>query len=298
MSWRQRFHARGVFWRHFLRWAVFNVPIPLESIILAFWSGLFMFWHSGRRGIMANLSAVLPHSWAITNFFRAYRVFWNFACTLNDNARFKDLRIVPDWEFVGDFDALQGHPGGAVMLTAHMGSYDLGAHLFTEIAGRQLVMVRAPESDPRTREFEESHRGQLREGVKVGFSTRASDLALDLLHAIDSGELVAIQGDRVTPGIATIPATMFGVRTAIPAGPFALAMAARVPIFPLFIVRRGHRRYQLVTAPAIMVVRRSRNRDADLAAAAEDWVRQLEDVIRGSWHQWFAFEPFSEELPR
>ncbi|HEX9986505.1 MAG TPA: hypothetical protein VGF69_24820 [Thermoanaerobaculia bacterium] len=296
MSWLQRFHARGVFWRQFLRWAVFNVPVPLESVILAFWSALFLFWRTGRRGVMVNLSAVLPGSWRVTNFFRAYRVFWNFACTINDNARFKDLRTIPDWEFIGSFDALQDHPGGAIILTAHMGSYDLGAHLFAEIAGRQLVMVRAPESDPQTRKFEETNRGQLGEGVKVDFSTRASDLALDLLHAIDRGELVAIQGDRVTPGIATLPAMMFGIKTDFPAGPFALAMAARVPIFPLFIVRRGHRRYQLVTASPIHVVRRSRNRDADLTIAVEEWVQQLEAVIRDSWHQWFAFEPFSTEL--
>jgi hypothetical protein len=28
----------------------------------------------------------------------------------------------------------------------------------------------------------------------------------------------------------------------------------------------------------------------------EEWVQQLEAVIKDSWHQWFAFEPFSTEL--
>ena len=43
------------------------------------------------------------------------------------------------------------------------------------------------------------------------------------------GEIIAIQGDRVTPGISTLPATLFGRSAVIPARPFALSMAARAP---------------------------------------------------------------------
>ncbi len=294
MSWLRRFAPRGVFWRQLLRWAVVNVPYWCEAVILGFWAMLFLLWAPGRRGVMANLSAILPGSSPLANVFRVYRVMWNFAWTIGDNVRFKELGVVPDWEFVGreHFDRMRDDPGGAIILTAHMGSYDLGADLFARISKRPIVMVRAPEIDPQTREYEESRRATP-ESLKIDFSTRANELALDLLHALSRGEIIAIQGDRVTPGISALPATLFGRKTSVPAGPFALSMSAHVPIYPLFIVRLGRRSYRLVVGAPFQVVR-TRDRNAAFAKAVAEWTHQLEGVVREAWFQWYTFEPFEK----
>ncbi|PYQ27353.1 MAG: hypothetical protein DMF56_20605 [Acidobacteria bacterium] len=297
MTWFRRFLVNGVFWRQLLRFAVLNVPLWVEPIVEAFWTLFFLLWGPGRRGVMRNLTAILPGSSSLANFFRAYRVFWNFAWTITDNMRFRELRVSPDWEFIGReyYEQLQSQPGGAIILTAHMGSYDLGAHLFAEKSGRQIVMIRAPEIDSQTRAFEESHASRTAADLKIDFNTRASDLALDLLHALQRGEIVAIQGDRVTPGISALPATLFGKPMQVPAGPFALSMAARVPIYPLFIMRRGRRRYRIVTAKPFEVTR-TRDRAAAFEEAVKQWTAELEQVVREAWFQWFTFQPFSEEL--
>lgn len=296
-AWWQRFLVKGVFWRQFLHWAVLNVPTWLEPVVIAWWSLFFLLWGPGRRGVMRNLSAIMPGSTSVANFFRTYRVFWNYAWTITDNARYGELRTIPDWEFDGPqhFEEMHERAGGAIILTAHMGSYDLGAHLFSETSERKIVMVRAPEVDPDTREFEEKLHNR-DEPFRIAFNTKAGELALDLLDAVRGGEIVAIQGDRVTEGIAGFPITLFGHATRIPAGPFALAMAGRVPIYPLFVVRRGRRRYQLITCEPIEVVRRSRDRNEDIARAAAEWSARLEQTIREHWYQWFTFEPYSEEL--
>ncbi|GAC1401187.1 MAG: hypothetical protein NVSMB68_15810 [Thermoanaerobaculia bacterium] len=294
----RRFLVRGVVWRQLLRLGVRQIPLWIEPFMIAFWSAFFLLWGPGRRGVMRNLRVIKPGSWAVANFFRTYAVFWNFAWPIADAGRFREHHLMPDWEFVGieHFERLCAHEGGAVIITAHMGSYDLGAHVFSVMSHRQIVMVRAPEIEPETRQFEEEQQRQSgRDGLRVDFNTRAGELALELLHAIQRGELVAIQGDRVTPGVATIPATLFSRRVALPSGPFALAMAARVPLFPLFVVRAGRRKYKLVAFAPIEVERRSRHRDDDLNAAVQQWSNELEDVIAKSWYQWFAFEPCLEE---
>lgn len=299
MRYFRRFLAHGVFWRRFLRFAVVSVPTWIEPAIMAFWSFVFVVtWRSGRRGVMHNLTAIFPGSSPVMNFLRAYRVFWNFAWSITDNARFKALRVQPDWEFAGveHFERLTAQPGGAIILTAHMGNYDLGAQLFAESSDRKILMVRAPETDPETREFEEELHKRTASAIRIDFSTRAGELALDLLHALQDGQIVAIQGDRVTPGIATQPATLFGKATHLPAGPFALAMSARVPIYPLFIFRLGRRNYRLVAGEPFEVVR-TRDRDEALARAMARWTAELEDVVRAAWFQWFAFERFFEERP-
>jgi lauroyl/myristoyl acyltransferase len=287
-AWWRRFLVRGVFWRQILRFAVLNVPPWVEPIVMAFWSVFFLIWGPGRRGVMRNLKVIKPGSYALTNFFRCYRVFWNYAWTITDNVRFKELRTIPDWEFTGleHFQEMQTREG-AILLTAHMGSYDLGAQLFSETSTRRIVMVRAPEADPQTREFEEHHGAG---GLRIEFNTRATELALDLLETIREGGIVAIQGDRVTGTISSLPGTLFGKPTTVPAGPFALALAARVPIYPVFVVRLGRRQYRLITSRPIEIIR-SRNRDDDFAHAVEQWMAELERVIHECWYQWFAFEP-------
>ena len=299
MSFLRRFLVRGVFWRQFLRWAVLNVPPWIEPAIIAFWAAFFLLWAPIRRAVMRNLKAILPGSWALANFFRCYRVLWNFAWSLSDTGRFREMRVIPEWTFAGreHLEALRAG-GGAILLTAHMGSYDLGAHLFAEVSGRRIVMVRAPEVDPQTRAFEEQ---RLPDAIDTAFNTEGEALALDLLHAVRDGAIVAIQGDRMAGKIAGVPATLFGIDVELPAGPFALAMAARAPIYPVFVVRRGWRRYLLRAEQPIEVVR-TRDRDADFAEAASAWTATLEAVIRDDWQQWFAFEalgaPASRRLVR
>src|SRR4051794_23060832 len=120
-AWWRRFFVRGVFWRQLLRFGILNVPPWIEPIIMAFWSTFFLVWGPGRRGVMRNLKVIKPGSFALANVFRCYRVFWNYAWTIADNVRFKELRTIPDWEFTGReyFEEMQTREG-AILLTAHM----------------------------------------------------------------------------------------------------------------------------------------------------------------------------------
>jgi KDO2-lipid IV(A) lauroyltransferase len=172
-----------------------------------------------------------------------------------------------------------------------MGSYDLGAQVFSQTSERRVIVVRAPENDPQTQAFEESHRPKT---LQVEFNVKSSDLAFELLHALGDGSIVAIQGDRVAGEINDLPATLFGKPIRLPAGPFALALAARVPIHPVFVMRQGRRRYRIVAYPPL-VVARGGNRDEAFAEAVGSWTGTLENIIRNSWHQWFTFEPFWQE---
>ena len=290
--WRQRLLVRGVVWRKLLRWGILNIPIWMEPLAISGASLVFLLWGPGRRGVMRNLAAIKPGSLAVTNFFRCYRVFCNYAWTISDNIRLKELRVTPDWEFDGweNFEAMQSGKG-AILLTAHMGSYDLGAQLFSEMSAREIVTVRAPEEDPETEAFEQRHATT---GVRVEHNTQADALALELLQTVRAGGIIAIQGDRVMPGIAVLQGRLFDKPAAFPAGPFALAMSARVSIYPIFVVRAGRRRYRLITRPPIAVTR-TRSRDDDFARAVAQWTLELEQVVRQNWFQWFQFEPFAGE---
>lgn len=288
---------RGVFWRQYLDWAVLNVPFYLQPILLTLWTIFFFFFAApARRALVSNLSVVLPGSSRIANHLRAFRTLWNFAWTIAEAAYYKLTKAEYRYEIIGSelLDQL-ATAHGAIVLTAHMGSYDLGAALFAQKFNREIRMVRAPEPDSLTERHLAASLQQAGAGaVKVDYNTKSALLSFDLLSAVRGGEIVSIQGDRVIPGVAHAHGTLFGRRVQIPSGPFTLALVAQIPVFPLFIVRAGYRRYQIIVREPISPQRTTRTREEDIHSSVNKWCDVLEQVVEQHWDQWFALTPVFE----
>ncbi len=290
----RRFAVKGVVWRHYLDWAMANLPFYLTPILLIFWTFFFFFFAApARRSILRNLAFVLPGSSPLMNHWRAFRTLMNFAWTISDAAAFKVNRTDFSYEIVGaEFLEELAQAKGALVLTAHMGNYDLGAALFAQKCNREISMVRAPEPDEHTAQHLDESMQQTGAGaVKIAYSTEGALLSFDLLGALRRGEIVSIQGDRTMPGVTTVEGRMFGARVEVPNGPFTLAQVAQVPLYPLFIVRAGYRRYRVIVRDPIFVARTARSRDEDIAAGVSTWCDLLEKTIARYWDQWFAFGP-------
>ena len=292
----RRFAVKGVLWRHYLDWAVANVPFYLQPILLACWTALFFFLAApARRAVVSNLAIISPGSSRIANYFRAFRTLLNFAWTIAEAANFRMNKAEFTYEIEGREQLEQlAVTRGAIVLTAHMGSYDLGAALFAQKFNREIRMVRAPEPDKQTAEHLDMTVRRTGEGaVKIDYNPDGSLLAFDLLNALRRGEIVSIQGDRAIPGGASAEGEMFGHRVLVPSGPFTLALVSQAPIYPLFIARIGYRRYRVIVRDALVVARTGPSREEDIATAVQAWCRVLEAVVRQHWAQWFAFaSPF------
>jgi lauroyl/myristoyl acyltransferase len=258
------------------------------------WTGAIIFFfiaRPARKALLRNLRPVIPGSWQIANYLRVIRVFANFGWSLSDAAayRIRKERFRYELEGGGFLDQL-GAAKGAIVLTAHMGNYDLGAALFAERFDRQIRMVRAPEPDALTAQhvdlaLQESSAG----AVRVGYSDDGTALAFDLLNGLRAGEIISIQGDRVVGEVARGPVKMFHREVFLPNGPFALSLVSETPIYPLFIVRTGYRKYKIVAREPIAPLRGEGSRDEAIAAAMQNWARVLENIVRSYWPQWFAF---------
>jgi lauroyl/myristoyl acyltransferase len=284
---------RGVFWRQFCGWAVNQIPHHLEPLLLFGWTlFFFVLWRPGRIAVLTNISVIAPSRFLAIRYARAFRVFYNFAATFTDTMHFNEHRMNVDWVLEGDehFQKLQ-QASGAIILTAHLGNYDLGSYLFAQTMKRQLVIVRAAEEDPESDAFSKDHRQRIGESLgKLDFNDPTGDnIAIPLLQALQRGELVAIQGDRLLPGAGPVSASLFDREVQLPAGPFALAMAARAPIFPMFIARVARRSYRVIAGEPILCERTGRDRKRDIERAARSWAPILERIINRYWYQWFTF---------
>jgi lauroyl/myristoyl acyltransferase len=293
-NWLGRFAVRGVFWREYLDWAAVNLPFYFYPVNLVFFTLFFFFFAApARRTVVANLGVILPgSSWAM-NHLRAFRTLYNFACTISEAAIHKINKEEFSYEIIGaEWLEQLGAAQGAIVLTAHMGSYDLGAALFAEKFHREIRMVRAPEPDRQTAEHLSASVEKAGEGaVKVDYNTAGALLSFDLLKALRDGEIVSIQGDRVEGDVAQISARLFGKEVRLPNGPFVLALVAQMPIYPLFIARSGYRSYQVIVREPIRVPRTGGAREDDLEEGVVKWCAVLEEIIASRWDQWFAFTP-------
>ena len=290
--------VKGVLWRRYLDFAVTNVPFYLQPILLGCWTILFYIVAApARRAVLANLQIILPDSSLVANHFRAFRTLLNFAWTIAEAANYNMNRAEFTYEIEGREHLEQlGAARGAIVLTAHMGSYDLGAALFAQKFNREIRMVRAPEPDKQTEEhFNRSVQRAAEGAVKIDYNTAGAHLAFDLLTALRRGEIVSIQGDRAIAGVASAQGKMFHHDVLVPGGPFTLALVSEAPIYPLFIARAGFRRYRVIVEEPFFVARTEGSRDEAIAIAVQKWCGVLESVIAQHWAQWFAFvSPFVE----
>lgn len=286
-----KFDVRGIFWRKALDWAVLHIPAFLHSPLIGFWTlFFFVFAAPERRSVYKNLIVIFPDSSSSRNWLRAFRVFHNYAWTLTDSAVYRLLRKPISSTLSGEnFLNELGAAKRGMMLTAHMGSYDLGAGLFVERFHREIRMVRAPELDELAAHHVDLSFKQTSGGaVKIDYSTKGSLVAFDLLGALRAGHIISIQGDRVIPNVTQSSAKLFGHEVFLPTGPFVLALVAETPIYPVFIVRTGFRAYRIIAHQPITCLKEG-SREEVVRRALEEWSTVLEKMIRDHSTQWFAF---------
>ena len=290
----ERLEVHGVIWRRAIDWIVRHIPSWFHRPLILFSTTIFFFKAApARKALAQNLKAVLPGSSTFANQLRAFRTFYSFGWTLTDAAVHRLLHARFRYELEGE-NFLRGlaETKGAIVLTAHMGNYDLGAAIFAEKFQREIRIVRAPEPDPAAAQHVDLALAQSGAGaVKVEYSDAGAALSFDLLAALRKGEIISIQGDRIAGDVARAAVPMFGRDVTLPSGPFVLSFAAETPIYPLFIVRIGFRKYKIITHQPITVRRAEGERDAQIENAMRHWSRVLEETIRLYWPQWYGFTP-------
>ncbi len=181
---------------------------------------------------------------------------------------------------------------GAILLTAHVGNFELGG-LFLRQLGLEVAVVYAPDPSPAV----ERHRAGAREAMGVrGIQVTTSALAsISVLRALEENVFVAMQGDRDYSGTGRrLP--FLGATASFPIGPFLLAASSGAPLLPVFVLQEPDGRYRTVVEPPIRVAAAPsrKERDAVLTDAMRAFVGILERTIRENPTQWYRFTPFWE----
>ena len=215
-SWRLLgpFHVTGV---------IRAVPSPLLWIPAAIFTPFFfIFLRKIRVAIASNLEPALgPCGWW-NRQRRIFRTMWLFGWCLNE--RFE--RLLTDRPFHMETEAMEhwndvARPGrGFVLVTAHIGNFEVGSMMPAQLESRRVHLVREPEADASAQAFLKNVlAGFAQAQFTMHFQSDDPLQGMELLDALRRSEIVAVQGDRPRAGGKTIDAEMFGKPYPLPPGP-------------------------------------------------------------------------------
>lgn len=171
---------------------------------------------------------------------------------------------------------------GAIVVTAHMGSFEVGVAALRQYEPKIHIVF---QRDAMSR-FEQI-RTELRR--KLGVIEAPIDdgwsIWLKLRDALLADEVVLIQGDRVMPGQKGERVEFLGHHILLPTGPARLALATGSPILPIFSIRQPDGRIRLVVEEAIEV------RNGEVEQAMNAYARALAKHVAAHPQQWLRLQP-------
>ena len=189
--------------------------------------------------------------------------------------------------------ALAREGRGAILLGAHLGSFDM-LRLISKQYGLRVNVLMYTERSERVTSFFASLGGESLVRV-IRLDPGSIRSAFDIKACLDRGEFVGILADRVHPGGRERPVeTLFaGRRAAFPLSPFLLGVVLGAPMFLSLCTSTGDARYFAVTEPVFAggaVPRAEREKVA--REALESWARKFEAHCLASPLQWFNWYDF------
>jgi KDO2-lipid IV(A) lauroyltransferase len=170
---------------------------------------------------------------------------------------------------------------GAVLVGAHMGNWDFGGAM-AAVHGVPLAAVADRFPVAEIHELLVGSREAL--GMRVLMADR--DVLRNIAKSLAENRILALIADLTTQ--SGVEVEFFGHRAVIPVGPAHIALRSGVPILTFGMQRRADWGYHVIVDPPIDFAPTGRRRD-DVNALTQLVVRRLEQHIRATPDQWYAF---------
>lgn len=267
-----------------------HLPLKITYRIATFCSDLhYLAANKDRKYVKENLRVIFPEKSNREIRRIRIRMARNFAKYLVDFFRFekldveyikKNIRI----ENVTYFDEAISKNKGVVVLSAHLGNWELGA-VVVALLGYHFWVVALPHKEKKVNDFFNFQRES--KGIKIIPLGKAARKSLDILR--DNG-LLALAGDRDFTGKGAI-IDFFGKPAIFPEGPAALSLKTGASIVPGFMLRNPDDTFTLrIEKPVEFTSTGDKNEDKK--QLMKKYIKIFEQYIRQYPDQWYMFKRF------
>lgn len=290
-SWQVRSKGTKLGYRIFVgiihRFGVFPAYFLLRFIALYYW----LFSRRSSAAVYRLYHRRLGYS-ALNSLVKLYRNYYAFGQSLIDKALIFSGQKSP---FSFDFDGEQhlreiaGLQGGGLLLSAHIGNWDIAGHLLNRLGVRVHILMFDGEQRAIRRYLDQAT------GIS---SARIIIIKEDLSHiyeineALRNKDLVCIHADRYLEGNKTMRALLLGQEARFPAGPFILASRYKVPVCFVFAIKESNLHYHFF-ATGIKDYQHSEKAEVS-QRMLEDFAAEMEKKLRAYPEQWYNYYDFWE----
>lgn len=287
-TWQARPEAGGRVASYLLRRLPFLVGRPLARLIIYPVALYFMVRRAPERAASRDyLGRVLGRTPTLVD---VYRHFLCFSQVTLDRVylmaeSFKRFEVTAAG--LEDFDAVIEQGRGALLLSAHLGSFD----------ALRVLSLRRPEIKIRILLDVGQNAGlsQLLNALNPGLAAMIIDarrsgpeLVLAMQDALSAKSIVSTLADRLRPGNPSVTANFLGAPVAFPASPWLFAGALKVPVILAFGLYRGGRRYDLrFEVCPFDLPRDRRDRSDALTRVAQHFADRLAHYAKSAPYNWF-----------
>jgi len=293
-------HAIADFWLRLLFGLARNAPWILRTFKRPGVWATVRFSQKVRRATFANATRILGRDISARrrDAFATAVVgsFFDFVVDVGRSSAMTAVQLHAQIESVEGRDAYVAHRqagGGAIIATAHMGSFEVGLASLVDVEPHIHVVFKRDSQDG----FE-SIRRALRTtlGVHEAAIDDGWETWIRLRDALESNHVVVMQIDRAMPGQKAQAVPILGGHVLLPIGPVKLAQISGSPIVPVFTVRTATGRCRVMAEAPIRV-----DSDAALIDGVHPALLQLgkviEKYIAAYPEQWLVLDPaFVEDL--
>ncbi len=179
---------------------------------------------------------------------------------------------------------------GFMILSSHVGNYELAGYAFNSFAKRYNALVFSGEAKTVM-----ANRKRMLSHNNINMIFVSNDMSHIFLmnNALANGEIVSVPCDRIFGSPRFVECDFLGAKAHFPMGPFAMALQRGVATLTLFIMKVSAHKYKgIIRRIAIDESITVKGRTERAAALAQSFARELEGILRQYPEQWFNYYEF------
>jgi predicted LPLAT superfamily acyltransferase len=259
--------------------------------VLLWITGYYVLFSSQTRAFSrAYLERIFPS----VSIFMIYRHVLCFAQVSLDRILFAAGKIHNfQVKFHGKehLQKLRSENKGALLLLAHLGSFDAGRY-FSQEHDLPIYYVGYIRNAQKMNRALQKLNPQIHSRM-ISIDPGNIDFIFQIQNKIESGNLVALMGDRVGLDGKFSVAHFLGAPARFPAGPYQIAAILGCPIYMVFGLYNSPNQYNVYCEPFVEKLEPSQARNQEeLQAIIQQYANRVEYYCRRFPYNWFNFFDF------
>jgi predicted LPLAT superfamily acyltransferase len=290
-SWAKHRERGSVFWLRVMSWISLRLGRAVSRIITyCIAAYFFMLAPRARRYARDYLRRVLGRPATPMDRFRQ---IFAFASTIHDrvfflNGRFELFNVSVDGEAIAC--ATRTSDGGALLMGAHLGSFEATRALGRRLPDQQIAMAMYADNARKINAALTAISPRLKTDI---IELGPLSALLEIRARLAAGAFVGMMGDRALGAEAVEEVMFLGAPAAFPLGPFRVAAKLRRPICFMAGFYLGGNRYHVVFEKiADFSATQSDGEAAAVREALHHYVAVVERYCRKYPYNWFNFLDF------